>query len=738
MSLAIIQPTPSSSKSPGATTASACTASTYPAESGRDICPKHQASILMTTCSRHWQLRSQIGFTSSRRVYYVAGNGNNQVHTLDTTDHESEVVKLLTFSPRCLVVKNGWICCGGECGEFVAFQVDAAGETSENPRVEHASTAPSMSAIHSYVENGGPRSSDVLDAFRDHIHGLPAEDRLQLALENAANDTDALPALLPETLRPDADVNNKSLVARSKAFGKERVNCITLWFPPSSAAGDYSGAYSQSVAVLANNDKHVTVVGLDSQEAMDELSYPDFVNRALLSPDGRLLVAICDDPFLYVHERVPRQSANTGIFSRRDVADFEWKLCAKIHLKSQRKEDRSDQRGSFAACFSNTGRYLAVGTQYGVISIFETAAFTQPGTDPLITAFPTSRPKEDVGAVRDMAFCPGPFDLLAWTEHRGRVGVADIRSSYVSRQILDLNQYDDYEHVMVTEKGSIDPRLLERNQDGLLTMASSSDAAAARRLARRPTAERPATERPATDYHAPLDAEETVVLEALSAHRRRRDQIAAEAAARNNPVAGTRLIERLQNRTSSRDPAFYREIRNISRVSDLNQAREPTERLGDSAERYRARRAVPRAEPEVASHADRVAHAIAALRALHSQTGQVALLVPQSNQPARAILNSTTTDPDTLYQNFEMLGPYLDPGQGVDINNGRDPHTLASVWSNIFHNRDADSEPMATVTYPRTNRTRLVDRVAMSNMGRVEHQHDDTAGLAWSEDGRVL
>lgn len=687
----------------------------------------------------------------------MAGNGNDQVHRLNTTEHESELVKILTFSPRCLVVKNGWICCGGESGEFVAFQVDDSRERSEDARVDLTTAAPSMSAIHSYVENGGPRSSDVLDAFREHLHA-PVGDRLQLALETASdNENDSIPALRPPSPRLEADTIHKSLVARSKAFGKERINCITLWFPPTSVAGNYSGAYSQSVAVLANNDKHVTVVGLENQEAMDELSYPDFVNRALISPDGRLLVAICDDPYLYVHERVPKQATSHGIFTRKDLADFEWKLCAKLHLKSQRKEDRSDQRGSFAACFSNTGRYLAVGTQYGVISVFETAAFSEPGFDPLITTFTTSRPKEDVGAVRDMAFCPGPFDLLAWTEHRGRVGVADIRSNYLSRQILDLNQYDDYEQIMVTEKGSIDPRLLNRTEDGVFTMADSGDTAAARRLARRPTTERPAPERPATDYHTPFLPEETLVLEALSAHRRRRDQNAAEAAARNNPAAGTRILERLQNRTLSRDPAFYREIRNISRVSELDQAREQvrnmnrlsdlerareqTDRLRESADRLRMRRAVHPAEPTLATTAERAASVVAALRTLRNQTGPNALPIPQSNEPARPTQNSSATDLDTLYQNFEMLGPHHDAGQGGETN-GIDREPLASVWSTMLRTRDtrdSDSEPMATTTNPRTNRTRPADGgVAVLNMGRIDHEHDDTAGLAWSEDGRVL
>lgn len=653
----------------------------------------------------------------------MAGTGNTQVHQLDTTTHETEVAKLLLFSPRCLVARNGWICCGGENGEFVAFQTTDLGEGADRSRADAVTSDPSLSYIRNYVENGGPQS-ELLDAVRDHMHDLSPNDRLQLALDNVHDaDSEQIPA------RPEAIANNKNLVARSKTFGKDRVNCITLWFPPGAKDGRYSGAYSQSVAVLANNDKHVTIVGLEDQEAVDELSCPDLVNRALISPDGRLLVAICDDPYLYVHERVPKQVADRGLFTRKDLMDFEWKLCAKVHLKSQRKEDRSDQRGSFAACFSNTGRYLAVGTQYGVVSVFETAAFSEPGFDPLITTFTSSRPKEDVGAIRDMAFCPGPFDLLAWTEHRGRVGVADIRSNYVSRQILDLDNYDDYDQIMVTERGSIDPRLLERNDRGELALAESGEGAS----------RRPARRAAGADSHGPLSADDTMILEALSEQRRRRD-----LAAGRNSVASTRLIERLQSRAATRDPAIYREIRNNNnRVSDSSvdaqrdRLREQSERLREQSERMRSRRLanaesnLPRDAAERAAHAERTANVVAALRALRSQVAP-SPHISEPSRPSNALSN--TTDLENLYQsNFDVLGsgPNYEPVHGDSTGPERTRDYLATVWNTILRHRDQDADTVPT----RIQRTRLAERMELN---RVNHEHDDTAGLAWSEDGRTL
>lgn len=696
-------------------------------------CREAQPHSLTAPLSRHWQLRSQIGL-SSRYIYYVAGNGNTQVHKLDTAAHESEVVKLLTFAPRCLVARNGWICCGGENGEFVSFQVDENSDSGGSSRADSSINDPSLSYIRNYVENGGPRS-EMLDAFRDHMHGLSADDRLQLALDTTSDDP--IPPLISAESRPEANSNannSKNLVARSKNFGTDRVNCITLWFPPGSNEVRFDGAYAQPCAVLANNDKHITVVGLKDQEALDKLSCPDFVNRALLSPDGRLLAAICDDPYLYVHEKVPKENLAPGLFTRRDVTESEWRLCAKVHLKSQRKEDRTDQRGSFAACFSNTGRYLAVGTQYGVISVFDTATFRIPGLDPLITTFTSSRPKEDVGAIRDMAFCPGPFDLLAWTEHRGRVGVADIRSNYVSRQILDLDNYEDYVQIMVTERGSIDPRLLDRNDRGELALLDPSDVSASRRAARRAAA---------TTGPASFDAEETMILEALSEQRRRRD-----LAAGRNSAAGQRLIERLQNRAASRDAQIFREIRNSNRVSDIVDAqreriREQSERLREQTERMRARRlanaeiGLPRADREgretaLPSNSERAASVVAALRALRTQVAPPS----QTNESGRTANPDTnhTTDLENLYQStFDVLGSgtNYEPGQGESTGE-RSRDYLASVWSTILRHRDHE-EPATG----RIQRTRLAERMEL-NVNPINHEHDDTAGLAWSEDGRTL
>lgn len=335
------------------------------------------------------------------------------------------------------------------------------------------------------------------------------------------SDSDAGPSLGNEGSTPspeEAALNmltaaaqqSAKVTAKSMKLAKERVNCITLWFPPPTGQGlPVDGrAYTEPVAVLANNDRTVTLVSLvdfeqkELTEPLDIVRYPDFVNRAIISPDGQLLVAILDDPYLYVHQRV---GSSPG----------KWELRQRILLKSQKKDDKTDSRGSFAASFSTSGGYLAIGTQHGTISIFNATQLTDETVDPLITTFQSSRPNSGPGAIRDMAFCPGPYDLLAWTEDRGRVGIADVRHNFMVRQIIDLNKESEYEHINIFDTQTIDPRLLETRMtrgEPLNPPISAANFFSAQML------------------HQPLTPAETRVLEAIQSERRRRE--------RSNPQLG--------------------------------------------------------------------------------------------------------------------------------------------------------------------------------------------------------
>ena len=407
--------------------------------------------------------------------------------------------------------RNGWLCCGGETGEFAALRLDS-------PQNSNSST-----------------SAAVLDMLESRL--APANSPSSSTLNTAE---DAMRSIV------------RSLYPTSQRFGKERVNCITLWFPDPDFAKQR--AYSQPVAVLSNNDKNVTFVTLKEggSNALDTISYPDCVNRAVISPDGTICAAICDDPYLYIHERTRKLSKEGGCH---------WVLRRKIHVKSQRRNDRTDNRGSFAVCFNRTGRYLAVGTQYGVVSLFEVTLILDVNSDPLLTTFESSRHNTEAGAVRDMAFCPGPFDLLAWTEDRGRVGIADVRRNCFSRQIIHMDRADDFEHFDIINKQSVErlapgdslveryESLFEENSAGSNNTSSnntsnnvSSTNTSSNNTSRNNnssnltsvSADSPSEDRRASisraleaeirRYNAPLSREETMVLDAMrDLNRRRRE-----------------------------------------------------------------------------------------------------------------------------------------------------------------------------------------------------------------------
>ncbi|KAL2886053.1 hypothetical protein HOO65_070515 [Ceratocystis lukuohia] len=300
---------------------------------------------------------------------------------------------LSCFYALCLTTAQGWVCCGGEHGEFSAAKLGTI-ETLKSGNFEIPSSF-----------------------FASH--------------------------------------DSPIAVAKSARFVRERVNCVTIWFPQDQQSQTFQiiphhGAYNEPVAVLSNNDRTVTLVSLNSFSDGEEprslcsLSYPDYVNRAVISPDCQFLAAVLDDPYLYIHQRVENEEWSSG----SDEKDqFHWKLCAKILLKSQFESDKTDRRGSFALAFSPGGQYLAVGTQHGVVSVFRTDRLTKDSDNALVKTFNSSRAGDQYGngAIRDMAFCPGKYGLLAWTEDRGRVGIADMRSNFSKRQIIKLRESSSFE-----------------------------------------------------------------------------------------------------------------------------------------------------------------------------------------------------------------------------------------------------------------------------------------------------
>ncbi|KAI0379803.1 WD40-repeat-containing domain protein [Hypomontagnella monticulosa] len=643
----------------------------------------------------HWQLRSLVSAERQDIVYFPAGANNTHIQRLDTSTRECETIKVISFHPRCLVASKGWICCGGENGEFVVIR-----------------------------ESGGSDAqTDTLN--RDVISRLNSLDTSNLAEASMYHE-------MINTIRG----SSKTWTASSYKVGTERVNCITIWHPPKSSGTVAPWRYDTPVAVVANNDKTVTVVGLyEPDQPKDTLEFPDCVNRGVISPDGSLLVAICDDPYLYIHLRRSYTKNYHGTFRE----SHKWVSLPRIKLKGGWTQDTTDCRGSFAACFSPSGKYLAVGTQYGTISIFDTAVLKDPESDPLVTHFDSDRAPGEYGAVRDMAFSPGPHDLLAWSEHRGRIGVADARTNFARRQIISLDDATGFHHVSLNDASTIDPRLLdprsersaerdrnegnshspnaERMTESTQSILDLWDQATSDRPLPNPNADRSdATAR----INQPFSSDEVAVLEAFQNDRRRREtrdldrgeQLERRLTEHRTRRADERALERIW-----RSSNWSERRENLTRIFERQRTREARDQHRSSAfqtppedVRERGARRSATLMHTLAQNVDNISQMMA--NRMQSQRGE-------------------TTNESSTTSRERASSPWFAPGPSW-----ADLETDDHGWfpTNVEPGRTRRGIPMISDVWSNDS---LFSRIRMGSREHRQHP-DDTAGMTWSEDGQVL
>lgn len=164
------------------------------------------------------------------------------------------------------------------------------------------------------------------------------------------------------------------------------------------------------------------------------------MNFAIISPDSKVLAAVGDENRAYFYE-INRDMDNPVIFSDNVLTEWNWTLlrCLELEIST-----RFDDGCCFTVAFSPSSHLCAVGSQSGIISIFDVKAIRESkdekqDIDPTLCLFRSSRSYFDGGAVRCMTFSPAPWDLLVWVEDHGRAGIADIRQVFSRRQILTLD-----------------------------------------------------------------------------------------------------------------------------------------------------------------------------------------------------------------------------------------------------------------------------------------------------------
>lgn len=172
-------------------------------------------------------------------MVYFASKKN--IYALFPKTKEREIITTLSFDPTCLIVANGWLCCGGHNGNYAAISLkDRRAEDDFSLNLDPDPTG---------------RSSQDMDATRRSI----LRDTVSIL----------------RRLR-GADCPIRANVKKIGMEGNDKDdainNAITLWFPPELPS---IRAHKKPVAVVSNNDKSVYILNLEDSEVVQRLTYPD-------------------------------------------------------------------------------------------------------------------------------------------------------------------------------------------------------------------------------------------------------------------------------------------------------------------------------------------------------------------------------------------------------------------------------------------------------------------------------
>jgi WD40 repeat protein len=598
------------------------------------------------------------------------------------------------------------LCCGGDDGKYVAVCLD------ETKRV-------------------------AAEGDTDPDARLPLD--LDPSSRTTARETSSTGSSFSSSRRPRGPLSSKS-----SKIGQEIVNCIELWSPGPIAS---EAAYKIPVAVLSNNDHSVFILDVAESGVLEQIDFPDNVNRALISPDGTLLVSICDDPYLYLHTRVKRKPHGKGHIPADE--GYQWEGHGRLRLEGQKQSDKSNMRGSFAACFSNSGKYLAIATQYGVISIFDAETLMDEDVDSLLKVFTSSRPGQRPGAIRAMSFSPGPFDLLVWTESSERIAVADLRNMFLSRQVITIDSHaEGVERAVVISRPNdtvIDPR--HRSFRAESPSNSTTPDYLGLDLERRQL--RHLTREMLDRHQAPLTTEELEVLQAHRIARRQRDE-ANEARETSERASSSRMnllrdIQTLTNTGGSRPaerristsnlPAALREFVNPERSaasfrSFINERNQDRERRSQAEQEPRRLNLIQLAAADSAIERESLGPSTPRNNNDAASALERLTLTPSRQPPSGTDSpNNPWAEIDALYRARFPLDPPLDRSTRLRIEiedeDRRDfAHRLRQPW------RPLDD----------LNQIGVDSRGGHSDVLRsmLRNGSFETMGCSWSQDGRIL
>ncbi|KAL1982698.1 hypothetical protein VTN96DRAFT_949 [Rasamsonia emersonii] len=353
----------------------------------------------------HHQLRHYISTADPDRIYVVA---HKVIHCIHISSQKWDTVAKIPFEPRCLAAGYGWIVIGGPDNGECAFV-----RLPDQTPPPHASSS---------------------------SHEADVDAALPIDLESSARAPSAGTST-EQTRSGSTPGRAQPAEVEIKKFGGSIVNSVTIHRFP----GDGERIAHEDVVLLSNNDKTVKVYSLTRSKLLEVLRHPAAMNYAIISPDSKVLAAVGDENFAYFYGITRDESAAVehGDGGAR-LTGWKWTLLRSIELQLS---TGFDDGSCFTVAFSPSSHLCAVGSQSGIITIFDMETIRRSrderqDQDPKLCMFRSSRPDSDAGAVRSMAFSSDPWDLLVWVEDTGRAGIADVRQAFSRRQILNLDRND--------------------------------------------------------------------------------------------------------------------------------------------------------------------------------------------------------------------------------------------------------------------------------------------------------
>ncbi|KAL6238708.1 hypothetical protein BDW75DRAFT_5822 [Aspergillus navahoensis] len=352
----------------------------------------------------HQQLRHYISTADRDRIYVVV---DRVVYSIHISSQKRETIAVIPFEPKCLAAGYGWIGIGGTNNGECAF----VKLSDRNVRVSRETTA--------------AQSADVDSA-------LPIDLELsQRTSSRASAGADQINSSSSVSQLPEVQLHK---------FGGSIVNSVTIHRLPAAE----KGFIDEDIALLSNNDKTVTIYSMTRSKVLKKLSHPACMNYAIVSPDSSIMAAVGDEANAYFYglSRDFSTVVSTETGEKLSGWTFDLLLCIEMEI-GPRIEDRC----CFTIAFSQSNRLCAIGSQSGVITVFDVRSIQERALgsseeSPIVCYFNSSKPCCSGGAVRCMSFSPEPWDLLVWLEDRGHAGIADVRQAFVRRQILQLDLND--------------------------------------------------------------------------------------------------------------------------------------------------------------------------------------------------------------------------------------------------------------------------------------------------------